>query len=459
MPEVWKPWPKQELALKTVAFEILYGGARGPGKTDAGIVWMQKPVSHPRYRGLVIRKNSKDLSDWVDRAKWMYSGHRVETVGNPPEFRFRSGAKILTGHLKDKNAYEQFQGHEYQRMLLEELTQIPDEERYLKLISSCRSTIDGLDARVFNTTNPLGLGHMWVKKRFVDVAPPLTKYVDPITGKTRIFIPGTIEDNPTLLEKDPSYLDFLNGLPETLRKAWRDGSWDVLAGQFFNEFDRDHHIYDPAKIKIQPSWPRFRSIDWGFSSPMAVYWHAIGPDQHIYTYRELYVTEMLDVDCAKKVVELTGSEKIQYTVGDPQSFPVRIPHYKFGELQAIPRAQVWAENGVPIIMGTSDRVPGWSLMREYLKLRPYMGQKSSWWHISSQCPNLIEELGSAIYSDKNPEDVHDESKDHGLESCRLGLMSRPRLWQKDKEPISHLEAAERQARREEAQEGYSIGFR
>lgn len=24
--EIWRPWPKQELALKTVVFEMLYGG-------------------------------------------------------------------------------------------------------------------------------------------------------------------------------------------------------------------------------------------------------------------------------------------------------------------------------------------------------------------------------------------------------------------------------------------------
>lgn len=445
---IWKPWPKQELALSTIAFELLYGGSRGPGKTDAGIVWMVKPIDNPRYRGLVIRKNSEDLKDWIDRARWMYSGLGAEFVGKPAEIRFPSGAKIVTGHLKDENAYEKYQGHEYQRMLIEELTQIPSEERYLKLISSCRSTVKDLDARVFCTTNPLGVGHQWVKKRFVDVTEPYKKHYDSVTGRSRIFIPGTVDDNPTLMQNDPDYIKFLDGLPEDLKKAWRHGSWDVLAGMFFDTFDREVHTFKPSDVQIQPSWPRFASCDWGYSSPLAYYWHAVGPDQHIYTYREYYVTKVIDVDAAREIKRITGDERVLYTVGDPQSFPVAIPHYKFGQMQAVKRSEVWAENGVPIVMGNSDRVIGWSRMREYLKMRPYINGNSSWWHISTQCPRLIEEITSAIHDDKNQEDIDTQCQDHALDACRLGLMSRPPLWHETKKPMSMLEAAERQMNRE-----------
>lgn len=450
--EEWKPWPKQELALKSVAFEILYGGARGPGKTDAGIVWMLKGLTFDRYRGLVIRKNAKDLTDWVDRARFMYSGQGVEVSGNPAVFKFPNGAKIYTGHLKDKNAYEQFQGHEYQRILIEELTQIPDEERYEKLISSCRSTVDGLDARIFCTTNPGGIGHKWVKKRFVDVCDPYKKYTDPETGLTRLFIPGTVDDNPSLKEKDPRYIQFLKGLKGDLKRAWLYGDWDILAGAYFTNFRRNTHVYNPSKVKILKSWPKFRSIDWGYTSPMAVYWHAIGPDSHVYTYRELYVTKMLDVDCAKLVNEMTGDEHIEYTVADPQSFPVEIPHYKFGKLVSTKRADVWAEYGVPVVMGDSSRIFGWNRMREYLEVRSYMRSESSWWHISSDCKNLIEEIIGAVHDDKKPEDMKDEN-DHALESCRLFLMSTNKRFDDIPErSLTHLEAAELQAEREEMME-------
>ncbi len=446
------------MALRTVAFELLYGGARGPGKTDGGIVWMTKPIRFPRYRGLVIRKNADDLRDWLDRARFMYASSGGEVIGQPAEIRFPSGAKIRTGHLKDENAYEKYQGHEYQRMLIEELTQIPSEKRYLKLISSCRSTVDGIDARVFNTSNPGGPGHGWVKGRFVSIAPPGTKYVDPVTGRTRIFIPGKVTDNPTLMKKDPDYLNFLNGLPEPLRSAWRDGNWDVFEGAYFTEFDRVHHVYSPADIRILESWPRFRTVDWGYTSPMAVYWHAIGPDQHIYTYREYYETEKHDIVAAQEVASYTAeSEDVKYTVGDPQSFPVKVEHWKHGKLASVKRSDIWAENGVPMVMGDSSRIDGWSRMRDYLRLRDYQGGKSSWWHISNQCVNLIEELTSAYHSKRNVEDIADDCVDHALESCRLGLMSRPPLWKNQDKKMTMMEAAERQAEREEKLKPRRIG--
>lgn len=457
MSEVWRPWPKQEIALKTVAFELLFGGSRGPGKTDTLIVWMVKPVKHRKYRGLVIRKNADDLRDFIDRARWMWQSLGVEVVGMPVEFRFPSGAKIRTGHLKDDNAYEKYQGHEYQRIGIEELTQIPDEERYLKLIASCRSTVQEIDPRVFCTTNPLGPGHSFVKKRFVDPAPPMTKFKDPVSGRTRIFIPGTVEDNPTLMEKDPEYIRFLDTLPDNLCKAWRHGSWDVLAGAFFDNFDRAATIYNPADVKIGKDWPKFRSIDWGYSAPMACYWHAVAGER-LYTYREWYKPGYLDRKAAREIHGISHNfygegqhEDFEYTVGDPQSFPTKVEVYNHGKLMNVPRYDVWAEEGIPMIMGDSSRVLGWSRMRQYLEPFDYMGKKVSHWQISSQCVNLIEELTSALRDDRNPEDISGDCQDHGIESCRLGMMSRLPVFEKKKTYRTHLEAAEAQIEREEAE--------
>ena len=225
----WRPHPKQEKALLSTAFETLYGGARGGGKTDTGMAWLLYDKDNPRYKALVIRQNSTDLTDWVDRARVMYSGTGAKFAYNPCIISFPSGAKIYTGHLKDENAYEKYQGHEYHRMLIEELTQIPSEERYLKLISSCRSTVDGLPARVFATANPGGVGHTWVKKRFIDPSKPNIEFKDEVSGRTRVFIPATVDDNPTLVEKDPEYIKFLESLPHDLKRQWRHGDWADIA--------------------------------------------------------------------------------------------------------------------------------------------------------------------------------------------------------------------------------------
>ena len=246
--EIWKPHQKQEKALLSTCFETLYGGARGGGKTDAGMIWLLYDIQNPRYRALVIRKNSDDLKDWIDRARRMYSGQNAEFVGHPAVVTFPSGAKIYTGHLKDENAYTKYQGHEYQRMLVEELTQIPSEDLYLKLISSCRTTVDGLMARIFATTNPGGVGHNWVKRRFVDVSKDCKIHIDKISKRSRVYIPATVQDNPTLQAKDPSYILFLDSLAPDLRAQWRHGSWEQVKfkGQIYG--DELNHAKESGRI-------------------------------------------------------------------------------------------------------------------------------------------------------------------------------------------------------------------
>lgn len=251
-------------------------GSRGGGKTDAGIAWLLDYTDNPNYRALVLRRNAEDLKDWVDRANQLYSQltNKGTKVGNPPEFKFESGAIIRTGHLKDDQAYTKYQGHEYHKILIEELTHIPDEKHYLRLLSSARSVIADLRPQVFLTTNPGGKGHMWVKERFVDPAQPGTTIWE--SGRSRVFIPATMDDNPTLMTNDPQYVANIEALkesdPETYR-AWRFGDWEVFAGQVFREFKRRTHVLPkptiPAKSHTHVLWG-----DWGYSQNSAYSFHA-----------------------------------------------------------------------------------------------------------------------------------------------------------------------------------------
>jgi hypothetical protein len=235
----WKPHAKQAIALAispNEAFEVLYGGSRGGGKTDAGMAWLLYDYENPKYRALVIRKQADDLRDWVDRARSFYSGFG-EIVGNPPELRFTTGAIVRTGHMSDEKAYTKYQGHEYHRQLIEELTHIPSEEQYLKLIASCRSTVPGLRPQIMANCNPDGPGFTWVKRRWGIEGTPTEPVwtTDPVTGLTRVFIPARVDDNPTLMENDPAYVNMLKGLPEGLREAWLLGSWTepIIPGAYY----------------------------------------------------------------------------------------------------------------------------------------------------------------------------------------------------------------------------------
>lgn len=254
----WKPQPKQELALKSTADEILFGGARGGGKTDAGQAWLMYDIGHPLYRALVVRRNATDLTDWIDRATIMYLGAGAKLIGDT--FKFPSGARIKTGHLADKDAYQKYQGHEYQKMLIEELTHIPREKDYEKLVASCRSTVDGIQSQIFATTNPDGAGHEWVKERWsipdVPDNDPIetTKDIE-VDGEMHrrrlVFIPSKVHDNRVLLEKDKNYLVYLNSIQdEELKRAWLEGSWEGFGveGAYYKTQMQQLETSDPPRI-------------------------------------------------------------------------------------------------------------------------------------------------------------------------------------------------------------------
>lgn len=253
----WSPHSgPQTFALKQTANEILYGGARGGGKTDASVAWITRWFDNSDLRFLVIRKNSGDLDDWIDRAKRIWAPYNPEFTLR--EVRLPSGAKGRFGHLHDSDAYERYQGHEYQKMIIEELTHIPTEELYLKLLGSNRSTVDGLKPQVFCTTNPGNAGHKWVYERFVEDRDPGRLYT--YNHRTRIFIPARVRDNPTIVEKDPGYIRYLESLPKPLRKAWLEGSWDTpeVKGSIYSKWLNEAR--DDGRIGMFP-YEKHKRVD------------------------------------------------------------------------------------------------------------------------------------------------------------------------------------------------------
>lgn len=424
--KIWKPnpGPQEEVLRRSAEFEILYGGARGGGKTDAGQVWLTDYVDDPRYRALVIRKNADDLSDWVDRATRMYSGLKVSMAYRPPILTFPSGAVIRTGHLKDEQAYTKYQGHEYHRMLIEELTQISSEKRYLQLISSCRSTVPELKPQVFLTTNPGGIGHSWVKQRFVDPAPPGVPFTDPETGRKRIFIPADIEDNPFLMENDPSYVGFLDGLKsvdEQLYKAWRLGSWDVFVGQVFNEWRYNMHVVSQMDFPLSVC-KKIIGFDWGYNAPGCASWLAITPEnkygvKRIYHYRELYQRERTPEQWANDMNVFLQHEKVEYIVLPHDCFAHKDGNQSIADVfRIILKCPI--KEGHTLERGARRN----RLALTHQHLAPAKDGKPYLLTLD-RCTNFIRTLPELVYDETNIEDLNSEGDDHSYDALSLALLS------------------------------------
>lgn len=444
--DAWRPNAgPQEFSLQQPysIFEILYGGARGGGKTDAGIAWLSEYVGHPKFRGLVLRRNAEDLSDWIDRAQFMLSGLGAKLTRHPTvTFSFPSGAKIRCGHLKDKDAYTKYQGHEYQKILIEELTQISKEEHYQTLLFSCRSSVPELRPQVFLTTNPGGIGHGWVKRRFIQARnetprEPCMPFINPKTGRMAIFIPANIEDNPVLVNNDPEYVMQLEALKESdeqLYKAWRLGSWDVFIGQAFPEFNAITHVYPSQRIpvltpKILAKSLKIMCFDWGYTAMGVMLWLAVSPIENEFGVRHVY--------CYKEIAQNRKSPRewgvdLRKAINDDKKSGVGVPDY-----MALPHDCFSSTRGEQTIAVTFGDMTNISVQRMPTLSKGARTNRKALLHSMLQTsedttPYLlihrsanytIDTLPELVYDDNNPEDIDTDGEDHAYDALTGGLLT------------------------------------
>lgn len=429
----WIPQPKQVKALTTNAFEIFFGGSRGGGKTDVGMVFLlgdrydkdKYYIHHPEYRALVLRRDGVDLTDWLDRAERMYETLGGKKVGNPPAIKFPSGATIRTGHLKDRRSYEKYLGHEYARILIEELTLIPLETHYERILGSCRTTIPNFKPQIMANANPGSVGHLWVKERFIDPAPPETKFINPKTNRNTIFIPSTIDDNPQLMNKDPDYVKFLDGLKnsdEKLYKAWRHGDWDVFVGQVFSEFDRKRHTI--KAVTPSNKFERRGGMDWGYTNPWvflgAVVYEVKEEDaefNRVVLYREVDGTKMTPREVGEAIIEREPQLSIYERISlDPAMF-----NKGQDGSQSIAKqiGEVLGDNAYKLKPANNDRIGGWAVLHNWLSIAP---DGLPYLLICENCVNTIKTLPALVYDAIKVEDVDTNGPDHWADALRYLLM-------------------------------------
>jgi predicted phage terminase large subunit-like protein len=248
----WAPQSRpQVLALSCPAFELLYGGAAGGGKTDTLLADALRDAGEKHYKGVLFRRSYPELEEVIERARALipavYPG-AVE-VASRHEWRFPAGGKLLFRHLEDRKAAHAHRSAEYSWIGFDELTTF-EEAQYRYLLTRARSS-KGLRVRIRAATNPGGIGHAWVLKRFAPWLDPDFKGQRPAPGEilyalthpetnediwvpagtpgalSRTFIPARLEDNRVLEEKDPAYRSRLRAQDPLTRKQLEEGDWSA----------------------------------------------------------------------------------------------------------------------------------------------------------------------------------------------------------------------------------------
>jgi hypothetical protein len=423
------PGPQTDFLAATEKF-VLFGGARGGGKSYSLIVDPLRYCGLADHRALLLRKTMPELRDIINHAHRLYKAAypEVKWREQEKEFRFPSGARIEFGYAENEKDAERYQGQAYTWIGVDEIGLYASDRIFTLLKGSLRSVNPDVPTFMRMTCNPGGAGMHWIKEQFVDAAPwnttfhiPITNYqTGKVTYESRRFIPARLEDNPYLNQTD-DYMNMLLSLPEKLRKMWLEGRWDIVEGAAFEEFDPDIHVVEP--FEIPANWPRFRSCDWGFSTNFCVLWFAVDYENTIWVYREFYGKGLTADIFAQRVRQQEYGESVQYGVMDSSVWARR------GDIGP-PIPEIMRQNGCfwrPSDRTAGSRKSGKAEVHRRLRIfeDPLTELQTAKLKIFKTCRNLIRTL-PALPLDKNDfEDIDTKSEDHCYDSLRYGLMSRP----------------------------------
>ena len=449
----WSPQPgPQQAFIACPVFQILFGGSRGGGKSDAILgEWISHADLYgPDASGLIIRRERTQLIDLIERSKIIYSnlGWKYEDVHKL--WRSPNGARLRFAYLERDSDANGYQGHSYTRLYVEEAGTFPRPEPIYKLMATLRSG-NNVPVGIRLTANPGGPGHNWVKAKYIDPAPQGWKihkeiFNDPFGGESIerdwVFIPSTVKDNKYLGQDYIANLQMV-GSPQLVR-AWLEGDWNVIEGAFFSEFGK-RHVIEP--FEIPEHWTRFISMDWGSAAPFSVGFYSVSDGSIegiekgcIVKYREWYGTrepgsnvglKLTAEEVGQGIVErMAEDERLDDAVLDPSAFA------RDGGPSHAERIYEASGNVISFRRADNKRVSrkgamgGWDNLRARLKPEPPMIL------FFSTCTETIRTIPMMQHDVQRPEDVDSDGEDHAADETRYACMSRPFIKKvKDKKEL------------------------
>jgi phage terminase large subunit len=474
----YKPHNKQLMLHNApVSYEdlwiILYGGARGSGKSAGALAdAFMFAQTYPGAKIGIFREaldavkqsfldklpnlfpqfaQGVQLYDYKEKSSSWYPSRSIV---------FPNGSYITLQRVASYAEAREKQGWEFHYLIVDEVTK--HEERTIDyMLTMVRSaTVMNkytgqpikIPTKVVFGCNPGGIGHTWVKERFID--PTVVRYDEhytPTQTKDKVeevispkdgkiirryvrFIPASYKDNPFLNE---SYVANLMALPEHQKQMDMYGNWNVVAGKVFDlnpeqrveaKFIRRDLDALGEHVEI------YISIDWGFQpSYHCALWHAIMPDKRVVTFKELYGQRLVFEDFVKEVAKESEGLEISATC---------LPHDMFrqgdryrdekGRIIGETKSDVFENAGLNPISVESGK--GKVQMR-YDKIHSAMTLRNPdniyKFRVSLACESLIDELDKAVYDDVDPTQLARASKDHALDAYGLFLI----YYSDDIEPL------------------------
>ena len=437
----WKPQPKQELALRCPATELFYGGAAGGGKSDFLLAdFLQGAERYGKHwHGILFRKTTTELEELQARAEELYRPQGAKYYGTGTKsgsnmWRFPNGATLKMRYLENERDVTHYQGHQYTWIGIDELGNYPSPYCWTYMKSRLRS-VYGVPCTIRGTANPGGVGHGWIKQRFIDSHIPNRIFnieVELANGKkgsdTICFIPSTLDDNQILMKNDPQYEARLMSLPTHLARALRYGDWSVFEGQVLDSFRPNVHVTKPFILK-QGEWFRFCSMDWGWSRPYSIGFYAVNSIGRTIRYRELYGCKKGEYNVGlKKSAKALAEEAWSYAalegIKDMVADPAIWTDEKVEDTSKS-IAQVFSEEGFNMIKANNDRVNGLVMVDDTFKqtLVDGDGKEVPMFQVFDTCRDFIRTIPLLTPNPNHPEDIDTKLEDHIYDDHRYAMMS------------------------------------
>lgn len=407
-----------------------YGGAKGGGKTWAlRVKAAGGALENDGIRILIIRAHYPDLElNHIRPLKSMLLPLECATYnGQTHIMTFTNGSVIKFGHWSGEESEKEYNGQEYDWIFIDEATQFS--ERAFRFLGGCLRGTNNIPKRMYLTCNPGGVGHFWVKRLFVDGN--YERSDDPELDENPAdykFIFATAEDNTVMLENSPNYLKNISAMPNA--RAYRYGDWDAAVGNYFKEFKKSVHTFQP--FQIPDHWPIYRSIDYGLDM-LACMWWAVDEDGRCWCIRSFEKTDLNVQNAAAKILENTlPSENALVTYAPPDI-------WSRSKESGKTMADIFSLSGVPLVRTDNNRVQGHMILRNMLSPMPLTDPYVKSLFPDGKAPptlpqimffdsvgRVLKDIESIQADEKNPDDCAKQPHEitHTVDAVRYFCISR-----------------------------------
>lgn len=454
----FEPLPKQQTFLMSTADQCLLSGSFGAGKSRIGCEkGFMLNMMYPGNRGLIVRKHFSDVrSSTINQTlleEVIPEDYIPEDVGhNKGEhvIRHYTGEEDPTGdpvmseihyHGLDSgrasggdDVPQKIGSHSYGWIFVDEGTELSEGE-WNQLVGRLRYSGKRQGGKyytvpfqqIFTATNPASPQH-WMYKMFFD------------DGNGDV-IQMNVLDNPHVPQ---DYVDRMERTLSGMRyERYFEGKWVGSEGMVYKEWDVDTNYVKPENlvewyagwqiderkdwsngdesvwISPPPDWRVYRAIDFGYNNPFVCQWWARSPDDELIMFRELYESELLIEEAAKKIKKWTDDDwMVENTYADHDAQAV----------ETLKKYGVHTENAQKDVEAGIDAVK--SRMTEDSRGKPSLyimrgsrtHEPDNHLRMGDKPLKTVEEIPS--YTWKNDkEDKPEKADDHGLDAMRYLVYS------------------------------------